>query len=87
MTVLPYREVWLEDGARVSGQVPPAFWRALDAGDVTALALAGVWQVTGSMVSAGVPQDVAAGVGRRTRRAGRRGARWGAVGWGRRLSG
>ena len=26
----------------------------LDAGDVTALALAGVWQVTGSMVSAGV---------------------------------
>ena len=64
LTVLPYREVWLEDGARVSGQVPPAFWRALDAGDVTALALAGVWQVTGSMVSAGVPQDVAAGVGR-----------------------
>lgn len=39
LTVLPYREVWLEDGARVSGQVPPAFWRALDAGDVTALAL------------------------------------------------
>ena len=64
LTVLPYREVWLEDGARVSGQVPPAFWRALDAGDVTALALAGVWQVTGSMASAGVPQDVAAGVGR-----------------------